>query len=73
MKDACTSQGDFWSPWLRYQRICLRCWRSLGQEDLQDWEMATYSSFLVWRIPMDRGAWRAGVHGVKKSWTRLSD
>ena len=22
--------------------------------------------------PMDRGAWRATVHGVAKSWTRLS-
>ena len=23
--------------------------------------------------PMDRGAWRARVHGVIKSWTQLSD
>ena len=23
--------------------------------------------------PMDRGAWRAIVHGITKSWTRLSD
>ena len=23
--------------------------------------------------PMDRGAWRATVHGVTKSWTHLSD
>ena len=23
--------------------------------------------------PMDRGAWRAAVHGVAKGWTRLSD
>ena len=23
--------------------------------------------------PMDRGAWWAAVHGVQKSWTRLSD
>ena len=23
--------------------------------------------------PIDRGAWRATVHGVTKSWTRLSD
>ena len=22
--------------------------------------------------PMDRGAWRAAVHGVEKSWTQLS-
>ena len=25
---------------------------------------ATYSSILAWRIPMDRGAWWATVHGV---------
>ena len=23
--------------------------------------------------PLDRGAWQATVHGVTKSWTRLSD
>ena len=23
--------------------------------------------------PMDRGAWKAAVHGVARSWTRLSD
>ena len=23
--------------------------------------------------PTDRGAWQAAVHGVEKSWTRLSD
>ena len=33
--------------------------------------MATHSSVLAWRIP--RGAWWAAVHGVAKSWTRLSD
>ena len=29
--------------------------------------VATYSSILLWRIPMDRGAWRAAVHGFAKS------
>ena len=24
---------------------------------------------LIWRIPRDRGAWWATVHGVAKSWT----
>ena len=28
--------------------------------------MATYSSILAWRIPMDRGAWQATVHGVAR-------
>ena len=29
--------------------------------------MATHSSILAWRIPMDRGAWWATVFGVAKS------
>ena len=35
--------------------------------------MASHSSILVWKIDVDRGAWRATVHGVGKSRTRLSD
>jgi len=35
--------------------------------------MAIHCSILAWRIPMDRGAWRATVHGVAKSQTRLRD
>ena len=45
---------------------------SLGQEDPLEEGMATHSSILSWRIPMDRGAWRATIHGVANSWTRLS-
>ena len=40
--------------------------QSLGWEDPLEKEMATHSSILAWRIPMDRGAWRATVHGVAK-------
>ena len=39
---------------------------SLGQEDTLGKDMATHSSVFAWRIPMDRGAWRATVHGVAK-------
>ena len=43
---------------------------SLGWEDPLEEEMATTSSILAWKIPMDRGAWCATVHGVTKSQTQ---
>ena len=43
--------------------------RSLCWEDPLEEGMATHSIILAWRIPMDRGAWRATVHGVVKSQT----
>ena len=45
----------------------------VGQEDPLEAGMATHSSILAWRIPMNRGAWWAIVHGVAKSRTRLSN
>ena len=47
--------------------------QSLGWEDPLEEGMASHSSILAWRIPMDRGAWRAAVRGVAKSQTRLSN
>ena len=46
---------------------------SLGWEDPLEEGMATLSSILAWRIPMDRGAWWAIVHRVTKSQTWLSN
>ena len=47
--------------------------QSLGWEDPLEEGMATHSSILAWRIPMDSRAWRATVHGVTNGWTQLSD
>ena len=52
-----------WETWVQ----------SLGWEDPLEEGMATHSSLLAWRIPMDRGAWRVTVRGVTKSQTQLSN
>ena len=46
--------------------------RSLDWEDSLKKEMATHSSILV-ENDMNKGAWWATIHGVTKSWTRLTD
>ena len=46
-----------WETWVR----------SLGWEDPLEEGMVTHSSILAWRIPKDRGAWWATVHGVTES------
>ena len=53
---------ETWETWVQ----------SLAWEDLLEEEMATHSSILAWKNPMDRGIWRATVHGVARSQTRLS-
>ena len=60
MKNLPANTGDkqVWSP---------------GQEDPLEEGMATHSSILAWRIPMETGAWQATVHGFTKSRTQLSD
>ena len=46
-----------WETWVQ----------SLGWENPLEEGMPTHSSILAWRIPMDRGAWWARVHGVAES------
>jgi len=43
--------------------------QTLGQEALLDEEMATQTNILAWKNLMDRGAWKATIHGVAKSRT----
>ena len=47
--------------------------RSLGREDPLENGMATHSSILAWKIPVDRGPWQATVHEVAESRTQLSN
>ena len=42
--------------------------RSLGWEDPLEEVMATHFSILACRIPLDRGAWQAAIHGVTESY-----
>ena len=59
---------------VKYQHTIQETWvRSLGGEEPLEEGMATHSSILAWRIPTDRGAWEATVHGVAESLTHVSD
>ena len=51
-----------WGTWVQF----------LGWKDPLEEGLATHSSILAWRIPMDRGGWWATVLGIAKSWARLS-
>ena len=46
-------------------------WSPAWEDSLEE-GMATHSSILAWRIPVDRGTWWAIVHGVANSRTQLS-
>jgi len=58
-KESIDNLPAMWETWVQ----------SLGWEDILEEGMATHSSILAWRIPIDRGAWWAVVHGFAKNRT----
>ena len=48
-------------PAMQETGIWSLCW-----EDPLEKEISTYLSILTWKNPMDRGAWKAMVHGVSR-------
>ena len=51
---AMKNPSAMWETWVQ----------SVGWKDPLEEGMATHSNILAWRIPMNREAWRATVHGV---------
>ena len=63
-----------WVQLVKNPPVMWETWvQSLGWEDPLEEGMATHSSILAWRIPMNRGAWWATGHGVAKNWPQLSN
>ena len=59
MSQTVKNLSAMWETWVQFS----------DWEDTLEEGMETHPSILAWRIPMDRGAWQATVHGAAKSQT----
>ena len=66
----CENGASLVAQMVKHPPATLETWvLSLGFEDPLEKETAVHSSILAWRIPIDRGGWRATFHEVSKSRT----
>ena len=47
--------------------------KGMTEDEMAGWHLMDMRLSELWELVMDREAWHAGIHGLAKSRTRLSD